>query len=56
MLLLCLNLKKILVTEVQIIEIRLYGTTTSRRGLLDVKPGFDPQARQQNKIQKVFLR
>ena len=27
-----------------------------RVGLLDVKPGFEPQARHQNKIQKVFLR
>ena len=28
----------------------------NRVGLLDVRPGFEPQARQQNKIRKVFLR
>ena len=32
------------------------GLVDNPVGLLDEKPGFEPQARHRNKIQKVFLR
>ena len=41
-----------------IYDVRSQSSWSSRQcvGLLDIKPGFELQARHQNKIQKVFLR